>query len=333
MKISDTNSPLLVILAFLQAIVNCKSELRILLDAKKQSLKAILLNPSSQFTDLVSKCRSIIVAGGTMQPVSEFQEQLFLAAGAKLEKITHFSCGHIVPPENVMPLVVKTGPSGRTLDFTFQSRDKPETYQELGRCVINACTVIPGGVVVFFPSYDYEARVFEAFENNGVIEKIKQKKNVYREPKKTSDMDAVLKNYSRSARASGAILFSVVGGKMSEGINFSDELGRCVIMVGLPFPNAHAPELKEKMSYLAANVAPNAGQLHYENLCMKAVNQSIGRAIRHKNDYASILLLDHRYERSNILNHLPEWIKTRVEICQGFGPVMGKLTRFFKSKK
>ena len=36
-------------------------------------------------------------------------------------------------------------------------------------------------------------------------------------------------------------------------------------------------------------------QVHYENLCMKAVNQSVGRAIRHKEDYAAILLLDHRF--------------------------------------
>ena len=120
-------------------------------------------------------------------------------------------------------------------------------------------------------------RVLEHFKKTGVISKIEQKKKVFREPKKTSEMDVVLRDYSRAAKHCGSILFSVVGGKMSEGINFSDDLGRCVIMVGLPFPNAHSPELKEKMAYLNATVAPNAGQIHYENLCMKAVNQSIGK--------------------------------------------------------
>ena len=61
---SDTNSPLLVLLAFLKTLVNGKSELRILIDKDKQTLKAIVLNPASKFTDLVSNCRSIIVAGG-----------------------------------------------------------------------------------------------------------------------------------------------------------------------------------------------------------------------------------------------------------------------------
>ena len=80
-----------------------------------------------------------------------------------------------------------------------------------------------------------------------------------------------------------------MGAKLSEGLNFTDELARAVILIGLPFANLGSVELKERMKYVTELEkqdpamgklppgAKDAGQELYENLCMKAVNQSIGK--------------------------------------------------------
>jgi chromosome transmission fidelity protein 1 len=42
------------------------------------------------------------------------------------------------------------------------------------------------------------------------------------------------------------------------------------------------------------------GNDFYENLCMKTLNQAIGRAIRHVQDYATIVLVDQRFTQKAI---------------------------------
>lgn len=125
----------------------------------------------------------------------------------------------------------------------------------------------------------------------------------------------------------------MVGGKLSEGLNFSDDLGRCVIVVGLPYPNKFNPELVEKMKYLDKTLSSGAGNEYYENLCMKAVNQCIGRAVRHINDYASVVLLDTRYGHERIRKKLPLWIAKEMVAVDGFGKGQVALVKFFKEKK
>jgi Rad3-related DNA helicase len=42
----------------------------------------------------------------------------------------------------------------------------------------------------------------------------------------------------------GAVLFSVARGKVSEGIDFDNQYGRCVIMIGIPYVNTESKILR-----------------------------------------------------------------------------------------
>lgn len=66
---------------------------------------------------------------------------------------------------------------------------------------------------------------------------------------------------------------------------------------------------------------------------MRAVNQSIGRAIRHANDYACILLVDARYARPRIRGKLPGWIGESVRVTQEWGEVAKGVAGFFREKR
>ncbi|XP_021777707.2 ATP-dependent DNA helicase DDX11 isoform X5 [Papio anubis] len=287
-------SPLMHIEGFLAALTTANQDGRVILSRQgslsQSTLKFLLLNPAVHFAQVVKECRAVVIAGGTMQPVSDFRQQLLACAGVEAERVVEFSCGHVIPPDNILPLVICSGISNQPLEFTFQKRELPQM--------------------------------------------------IFQEPKSTHQVEQVLLAYSRCiqacgqerGRVTGALLLSVVGGKMSEGINFSDNLGRCVVMVGMPFPNIRSPELQEKMAYLDQTLPRAPGQAPpgknlVENLCMKAVNQSIGRAIRHQKDFASIVLLDQRYARPPVLAKLPAWIRARVEVKATFGPAIAAVQK------
>uniref|UniRef100_H3DPG5 DEAD/H (Asp-Glu-Ala-Asp/His) box helicase 11 n=1 Tax=Tetraodon nigroviridis TaxID=99883 RepID=H3DPG5_TETNG len=342
-------SPMMQVEGFFMALTSSNTDGRVVVNNQgllsESSIKFLLLNPAVHFAQVLKECRAVIIAGGTMQPVADFKRELLFSAGVGEERIVEFSCGHVIPPENILPLVLCSGPSGQELDFTFQNREAPRMMDETGRILSNICNVVPGGVVCFFPSYEYLRRITSHWETNGTLARLANKKKIFHEPKKSNQVEQVLNDFSRciqrcapdSGTLTGALLFSVVGGKMSEGINFSDDLGRCVVMVGMPYPNIKSPELQEKMSYLDKHLPHSGGrspgQALVENLCMKAVNQSIGRAIRHRGDYSSMVLCDRRYARPTTLGKLPAWIRDRTSTHTSFGPAFAALRKFFQEKK
>lgn len=267
------------------------------------------------------------------------------------ERVMTLSCGHVIPAENLIAWPVSSGPNGIVFDFTFTQRKVPAIVDELGAGIFAMCQIIPDGVVVFFPSYAYLDHVVDRWQMRtgpaaSVWDQLAGKKAVFQESRGSASVDDTLNQYSKAIDAGqGGLLLSVIGGKMSEGINFSDKLGRAVIVVGLPYPDINSTEWQAKITHIekcavargaSGAEAKAAGREFYENACMRAVNQSIGRAIRHRNDYASILLLDRRYETDRIKTKLPGWIRESLAggvIKKPFSDVAASLTAFFKGKE
>ena len=389
--VQRSSSPVLhAVASFLLALTNLSNEGRIFFEragppSPDIKLSYLLLSPTHAFSSIASSARAVVLAGGTMSPFEDYKAHLFPTH--QPEKVTTLSCSHVIPSSNLCVWTLGSfgstaGDKTDTFEFSFQKRGDRRMIQKLGMSVVNICTVVPDGVVVFFPSYGYLDEVVKAWQSpdsqgsKSVWDRLLAKKAVFRESKGGAT-DTILEEYSKAILGDeaalkqaipatgprGALLLSVVGGKMSEGINFSDRLGRCVVIVGLPYPNINSPEWKARIEYIEAatlarrkaNTAPDSAQGKqatehteavaaakqvardfYENACMRAVNQSIGRAIRHQGDYAAIVLVDRRFGTARIRGKLPGWIQSGLvdeSEKKGIQGLMGALNGFFRRKK
>ena len=304
-------------------------------------VKFHLLNPANHFEKVVKKARSVMLLGGTMQPFSLLTASLVPRLSA--DKFTTFVCDHVVPRENVLALAMGHGPNGGALDFRHGSKSESSTLLELYGAMHTICLRVPQGKVVFFTSYAYLETVLNHWRRLGLLAKLEEVQPVFTEPRGASEVERIWSTYSKmvappaggppaiGTMKRGALLLCVMGGKMSEGINFSDGLARAVVCVGMPFADARDPLLSEQLRH-ADEHQPGSSKILYEGMCMRSVNQSVGRSIRHVSDFASILLLDARYTQERVRNQLPGWIQNSLKVPNSFHVGMEELTHFFRNK-
>ncbi|KAF2088523.1 DNA repair helicase [Saccharata proteae CBS 121410] len=371
-KNSGTMPVLTHIQGFLLALMNPSAEGRFFYTKNDEEhgvcLKYMLLDPTHHFKEIVEEARAVILAGGTMSPMSDYEQHLF--PYLPRSQIKTLSCGHVVPPSSLFAVPVTQSLNGVEFDFTFEKRNSERMITELGHAIHAFINAIPDGVVVFFPSYAYLDQCISIWKRvpftpsppspssptKTLFDALTSTKPLFQEAKSrpqpqqprqptSTTAETVLDAYTAAVSSGGgrgALLLAVVGGTLSEGINFSDALGRGVIIVGLPFPNPHSAEWKARMAYIeskAAAAAAAAGaegkrqaREFYENACMRAVNQCVGRAIRHRGDYAAILLVDRRFGTERVGGKLPGWIRGSLGRADGVRGVVGGLRGFFGGK-
>ncbi|XP_061960529.1 regulator of telomere elongation helicase 1 homolog [Populus nigra] len=250
--------------------------------------------------------RSIILTSGTLSPLDSFAQELKLDFPIRLEN------PHVISSNQIWAGVVPAGPSGRSLNSSYRTRDSLEYKQELGNAIVNFARIVPDGLLVFFPSYYLLDQCISCWKNKSqansttIWERICKHKKPVVEPRQSS-------------------LFPLA----IEVSNATYKLGQhdCIFVVRLKREyldgQTHSQRDGCKLQVLS-------GEEWYGQQASRAVNQAVGRVIRHRYDYGAIIFCDERFEHRNRQTQISLWIQPHIKCHSKFGDVVFTLSRFFR---
>ncbi|XP_057986732.1 uncharacterized protein LOC110654397 isoform X2 [Hevea brasiliensis] len=327
--------------------------------------RSIKRDRSVVFRDIANISLSVILTSGTLSPMNSFSSELGVQFGTCLE------APHVVDTESqVWAAVISTGPDNYPLNASYKTADEYAFQDALGKTLEDICMIVPAGCLVFFPSYKLMEKLCNRWRETGQWSQLNAKKSFFVEPRGGSqedDFDSVLKGYhdsihqrnkhavgrkrrvkkvdlnhfkaiepTENSEKGGAAFLAVCRGKVSEGMDFSDDNARVVIVVGIPFPNVHDIQVGLKKNYndiYKTSKKLLSGNEWYCHQAFRALNQAIGRCIRHRFDYGAIILLDERYNKEQNKVYISKWLKKSIRHYDSYNMSMEGLQTFFRDVK
>ena len=217
--------------------------------------------------------------------------------------------------------------------FVYNKRNDINQIKSLGNEIENlANSVVIGGVLVFFQSFEYLNKCFNIWLREGIIRKFNKIKETFFdiEFNKKNSEESIMEKKKRN----NLLLFTVYRGKNSEGINFSDDEARMVICVGVPYSKLSDIKVRLKRDFLTERCKKERngfdGRQWYEQDAMNAVNQSLGRLIRNVNDYGIMVCFGVEFLR--VSQYFCKWIKSNgqniIKLKENDKKFYEKLTNF-----
>ncbi|XP_064074372.1 Fanconi anemia group J protein homolog isoform X1 [Vanessa tameamea] len=289
-------------------------------------LRLICLNPALIFAGLHS-ARTVILASGTLTPMDALKAEL------------NTSFPHTISPKHAISTDrVWVGALGAAA-CTHAALRAAHAQDALGRAVRAACAATPHGVLCFVPSYDLIRVLRARWRDTGLWGELEELKDVFIESTDAKKHETMMQEYVESAESRGALLLSVYRGKVAEGMDFRDRQARAVIAIGIPYSNTKSIDVMEKKKYndkysRGSNGSLLGGGEWYRVHAYRALNQALGRCVRHKDDWGALLLIDSRFGNPHYREHLSSWVKSlfktndhSFEILEDLKSFMDKMNR------
>ncbi|KAJ1976120.1 hypothetical protein H4R34_004093 [Dimargaris verticillata] len=295
------------------------------------------MNPGVVFRSVVEQTHSVILTSGTLSPMNTFMSELQTSFHLTLE------ANHVIQPNQIWVGAIPVGPANQLLKGVHATANTLEYQDDIGRAILRICQETPQGVLCFMPSYGLIEKMISRWTVTDLYTQLKEVKDVFQEPQQASQakFEQDLKQYHTKIRENmairgprnGAILFAVYRGKVSEGIDFSDEACRAVINIGIPFPHLMDVQVKLKQQYNDQAAKHGAfprltGKEWYTTQAYRAVNQALGRCIRHRNDWGAVIFLECRLTYRQNAQQLSRWVRGNLRSYPDFDDAMNHLQQF-----
>lgn len=309
------------------------------------SLNFWCLNPAVAMSDIKNRVHSLIVASGTLTPMESFESELDMPFKSQLQ------ANHVIPREGVWIGGIACGPNNVNLTANFKTAETFEFQDEIGSILWDICKAVPYGVLCFFPSYGMMNKLSQRWQNTGMWDRLERIKHIAVEPQKadSNTFDNTMSEYFDHACGysdgyddddddrGGALLLAVCRGKVSEGLDFADNSARAVVTIGIPFPNVKDMQVDLKRKYndqqLKSGRPVMGGNSWYETQAFRALNQALGRCIRHRDDWGALIIIDHRFsQQPKFQKALSKWIREQFHCFRYYNEAIDSLKTFMEAK-
>ncbi|CAO3637615.1 unnamed protein product [Mucor hiemalis] len=303
------------------------------------------LNPGVIFKSMTESTRSVILTSGTLSPLSTFASELETEFEGRLE------ANHVIHKSQVWAGAIPRGPNQVELKGVFTNMESFQYQDDIGEALCQIIESVPFGVLCFLPSYNSMDKFINRWKTTGIHERMLERKMIVCEPRGSdkkefenaigsfyTQIDDVELNIDEHGR-DGAMFFAVFRGKVSEGIDFTDNYCRAVVTIGIPYPNVRDMEVKFKREYNdwknthTANSDVLSGGAWYSAQAFRAINQALGRCIRHKNDWGAIIMLEQRFGTGRVCQGLSKWVRNQLQVYPKFPFAMNSLKEFVQTQQ
>lgn len=240
-----------------------------------------------EIKEIFSQSYANVFMSATLQPL-EMYKNLFGVEGFAKSYPSSF------PKGNRMVLI----DTSSTTKFEERSQ---EEYKRIAARINEICESIPGNVACFFPSYTVLNNVYRYLSGEVIIQ---------REKMKSAEIQEIFQQLFNSKKAK---LLGVMGGSLSEGVDYPRNILKGIIIVGIPLEKPTL-QLRAKINLFEKKFGSFGRKYAYIIPAIIRAVQAAGRAIRSESDKAVIVFMDKRYSwkmyNSILENFQTELLKT-----------------------